>query len=63
MRTVLAFLCVLHLASGYARADQTPAAKTVSPHFFIEGQAPGVESFPLKSTNVVANVTGVIADG
>jgi len=62
MRTVLAFLCVLHLASGYALADQTPAVKTLSPHFFIEGQSPGIEAFPLKSTRVTANVTGVIAD-
>jgi hypothetical protein len=34
----------------------------LSPYFVVDGAKPGVESFPLKSTNVVANVSGVIAD-
>jgi Ca-activated chloride channel homolog len=36
--------------------------KTLSPYFFIAGGDPSVDQFPLKETNVVVNVNGVIAD-
>jgi Ca-activated chloride channel family protein len=36
--------------------------KILSPYFFVDGANPGTESFPLKSTKVVANISGVIAD-
>jgi len=32
------------------------------PYFFVEGSSPGTESFPLKSTQVTVNISGVIAD-
>ena len=36
--------------------------KTLSPYFFIAGGDESVDQFPLKETNVVVNVNGVIAD-
>src|SRR5262249_57032579 len=33
-----------------------------SPYFFVEGTNPGTESCSLKSTQVTANISGVIAD-
>ncbi len=36
--------------------------KTLSPYFFIEGGDPSVGHFPLKSTDVVVNISGVIAN-
>ncbi len=36
--------------------------KTLSPYFFIEGGDPSVDYFPLKSTDVVVNISGVIAN-
>jgi Ca-activated chloride channel family protein len=39
-------------------ADDT----TLSPYFFIENGDPAVDQFPLKETDVVVNINGVIAD-
>jgi Ca-activated chloride channel homolog len=61
MRTFLALILVLVTTPMTGRSEDTPD-KTLSPYFFVEGVNPGVESFPLKSTNVVANISGVIAD-
>jgi Ca-activated chloride channel family protein len=63
MRTFLAAILVLFGTTSFARPEEaTKSDKTLSPYFFVEGENPGVDSFPLKSTNVVANVSGVIAD-
>src|SRR6185295_18138361 len=62
MRTVLALTFVLLSTGELARAENLPPVKTLSPYFFVDGAAPGVEAFPLKSTDVVVNVSGVIAD-
>ena len=63
MRTFLALILVLVLAPTLVHSqEQSQTEKTLSPYFFVEGAKPGVESFPLKSTEVVANITGVIAD-
>ncbi|MEP6652297.1 MAG: VIT and VWA domain-containing protein [Myxococcales bacterium] len=73
MRTVLAFLMVAMIGvvggvPGAHAGEQLGADKTRSPYFFVEGGARGGEGagaadlFPLKSTDVVANVSGVIAD-
>src|SRR3982751_371029 len=66
MRTVVIFVTMvmgLAAAAPVARADERRGAdKTLSPYFFVDGGAPGAEVFPLKSTDVVANVSGVIAD-
>ncbi len=36
--------------------------KTLSPYFVVEGEDLQVDSFPLKKTDVYANINGVIAD-
>src|SRR5215471_3279014 len=61
MRTFLALILVLVTTPMTGRSEDAPD-KILSPYFFVEGANPGVESFPLKSTNVVANISGVIAD-
>jgi Ca-activated chloride channel homolog len=63
MRRVLALVFLLLTTQGLAWAeDLPPAEKTLSPYFFVKDSKPGVEAFPLKSTTVVVNVSGVIAD-
>lgn len=61
MRTVLAVIFVLFTTRGLAQAEDLPE-KTLSPYFFVDGKNPDIDAFPLKSTAVVANVSGVIAD-
>ena len=36
--------------------------RTLSPYFFIENGDPAVDQFPLKDTDVLVNINGVIAD-
>jgi Ca-activated chloride channel homolog len=43
-------------------AGETPADKTLSPYFVVEGADPNVEAFPLESTKVDVQITGVIAE-
>ena len=63
MRTVRILLLVLFITPVLARAEDRPATQTIlSPYFFVDGGDPGVEAFPLKSTQVTANISGVIAD-
>jgi Ca-activated chloride channel family protein len=63
MRTVLTLTLLLFTLPALARAEGGPADdRILSPYFFVEGANPGVESFPLKSTTVTANISGVIAD-
>src|SRR5262249_37934077 len=63
MRKLLALILVLVGAPQLARSEDGPRAdRILSPYFFVEGAKPGLESFPLKSTDVVANISGVIAD-
>jgi Ca-activated chloride channel family protein len=47
----------LALASSQETTD-----KTLSPYFVVEGAEPNVEAFPLESTKVDVQVTGVIAE-
>ena len=47
----------LAVAAPNDKADQS-----LSPYFHIEGERPETETFPLESTEVVANIAGVIAD-
>jgi Ca-activated chloride channel family protein len=63
----LAALAVVVGAAGRAQAQEggggdDGGARTLSPYFFVEGESPGTEAFPLKRTEVTANVSGVIAD-
>jgi Ca-activated chloride channel family protein len=64
MRSVLTLILLLITVPGAAEPIGEPADtnKVLSPYFFIDGGNPGVESFPLKSTRVIANISGVIAD-
>ena len=49
-------------AGAWNPEPEVEADKTLSPYFFIEGDNPGEEAFPLRSTKVKATVNGVIAD-
>src|SRR4029450_2220735 len=63
MRTVLALILFLFTPPRLIHAENLPPAeKTLSPYFFVNDANSGVEAFPLKSTNVVVNISGVIAD-
>jgi Ca-activated chloride channel family protein len=42
--------------------EEASADLTLSPYFFIENGDPSVDQFPLKETNVMVNISGVIAD-
>ena len=45
-----------------AGAEPPPATRSLAPYFVVEGGAPGVETLPLKRTEVEATIAGVIAD-
>jgi Ca-activated chloride channel family protein len=66
MRAVLTLILLLStvpaLAGPQGDAQHDDVNKVRSPYFFVEGTNPGTESFPLKSTEVTANISGVIAD-
>jgi Ca-activated chloride channel family protein len=50
-------------ASGAAAQGGSESAdETLSPYFFVQGAYEDAEPFPLESTDVVAHVSGVIAD-
>src|SRR2546427_11559466 len=63
MRTFLALILALVSIPTAAQSEDAPRpGKILSPYFLVDGATPGSASFPLKSTNVVANISGVIAD-
>jgi Ca-activated chloride channel family protein len=63
MRTFAALILAFVSTQVLAQAeDRIPVERTLSPYFFVDGTKAGTESFPLKSTSVTANVSGVIAD-
>lgn len=45
-----------------ASSEQVPPEKTLSPYFVVDGGEPNVEAFPLESTKVDVQITGVIAE-
>jgi Ca-activated chloride channel family protein len=45
-----------------AAAEAPPATRSLAPYFVVEGGAPGVETLPLKRTEVEATIAVVIAD-
>src|SRR5262245_30364195 len=57
---LLLSLSPLLLASPIWSQDES--ARTLSPYFVVRGGETAAEAFPLKSTQVVASVSGVIAD-
>jgi Ca-activated chloride channel family protein len=58
----IVFFALLFFSPHTARAEASDPARTLSPYFFVEGGPTDVEAFPLESTQVTANVSGVIAD-
>jgi Ca-activated chloride channel family protein len=60
------FLCFLLLGGIFIPAldgfAETKDDMTLSPYFFIEDGDPAVDQFPLKDTDVVVTINGVIAD-
>jgi len=62
MRTVLTLTLLLFSLPALAGPQGDAVDKVRSPYFFVEGSNSGTESFPLKSTEVTANISGVIAD-
>lgn len=66
-RRLLCILSVLFLLANdmptvHAQEEETDEDKTQSPYFYVESKEVGVDSFPLKSTEVTTNIDGVIAD-
>lgn len=72
-RVLPAFLILFALAPRLrAQAGETDSTdtgsgsgsdnKTLSPYFWVRGAAPGVETLPLRSTQIDATIAGVIAD-
>ena len=58
--TSVLLLFALFVIPRVTHADQTD--KSLSPYFFVDGAAPGVEALPLESTKADVHITGVIAD-
>lgn len=52
------FMVRTAMAAGEAGQDD----KTLSPYFFVKSDDPNVDQLPLKSTSVVVDIAGVIAD-
>ena len=61
LRSLLAALALATLLPA-AVAEQPPATRSLAPYFVVEGDAPGVDTLPLKRTEVEATIAGVIAD-
>jgi Ca-activated chloride channel homolog len=64
MRTfwaILGMMVSLAVVGGGQASAESPS-RTLSPYFFVEGADDGQEHFPLKSTSVKVDITGVIAD-
>lgn len=62
MRAVMMLMLVFWSASALGQSNDQPPTKTLSPYFFVDSGAAGVEAFPLKSTAVTATISGVVAD-
>ncbi len=55
----MALMVLAFAGQGYA---ESPGDQTLSPYFYIENGDPLVDRFPLKKTEVVVGINGVIAD-
>jgi Ca-activated chloride channel family protein len=58
----LAAWLTLQPSFALASADAAAVDRTLSPYFVVEGADPNVEAFPLESTKVDVQITGVIAE-
>ena len=56
------YAMLMLLAASAQGQPMEEANKTLSPYFFVKGDAPGVDQLPLKSTSADIKVLGVIAD-
>ena len=54
---LLSYVPTVHAKEGAEEED-----KTCSPYFYVESKETGVDSFPLKSTDVNVSIEGMIAD-
>jgi Ca-activated chloride channel family protein len=61
LASIVLFALLLILPRA-ARAEPSDPSLTLSPYFFVDDGPGDVEAFPLESTQVLANVSGVIAD-
>ncbi|MBN1905303.1 MAG: VWA domain-containing protein [Deltaproteobacteria bacterium] len=53
----------IFLINIMAFADsESQNTKTLSPYFFVENGNPSIDQLPLKSTNILVNISGVIAE-
>ena len=59
---VIFLSCFFIVSSSLPGFAETVCDKTLSPYFFIETKETSTEQFPLKSTDVRADISGVIAD-
>ena len=59
---IVVTLCLALFSSGPVRAAESEADRTLSPYFFVNSQEDGTDHFPLKSTDVSADICGVMAD-
>ena len=60
-RTLIAALGLAALLPAFA-AEQPPATRSLAPYFVVERGTPGIDTLPLKRTEVEATIVGVIAD-
>jgi Ca-activated chloride channel homolog len=56
------FLCLMLMCAARELRSQEGPGGTLSPYFLLQGDGSSLDDFPLKSTQVVASVSGVIAD-
>ena len=59
---VLLLLAMLPVHSAHAEEEKKEEDKTGAPYFYVESTEVNVDSFPLKKTNVIAEINGMIAD-
>lgn len=59
---VLILLVMLPVYSAHAEEENKEEDKTGAPYFYVESTEVNVDSFPLKKTNVIAEINGMIAD-
>ncbi len=59
---VLLLLVMLPVYSAHAEEENKEEDKTGAPYFYVESTEVNVDSFPLKKTNVIAEINGMIAD-
>ncbi len=60
--SIMIIVVCLALFAGTAAIGATGTDKTLSPYFFVQTEESGTDHFPLKATDVRADICGVIAD-